>query len=228
MGKKWTKKLSLILAAVMLVSIMGLFTGCGGKEMTWEITEDGKLIVEGTAIKPTEDDDDWRWPWFSDPRRGEIKTAKFAMSGATDLYGLCGGLNNLKSVDFSELDTSKVKNMAMMFSGCHSLTDLDLSSFDTSKVEDMAGMFSNCQSLTDLDLSGFDTSNVTCMTMMFSGCSNLTDLDLSSFDTSNVQGIWVTGIFADCSNLSHITVGEKWSIWDKIEIDESKVTIEVK
>ena len=95
--------------------------------------------------------------------------------------------SNLQEIEHIEyLDTSKVTNMAHMFSNCGRLTTLDVSNLDTSKVTTMIYMFSGCSSLITIDLSNFDTSNVTNMSSMFAGSYNLTILDLSSFNISNV------------------------------------------
>ena len=76
----------------------------------------------------------------------------------------CGNMfrscSDIIEFDFSNFDTSQVKNMYCMFYDCSSLTSLNLSSFNTSAVQDMSGMFQHCSSLTSLNLSNFDTSLV--------------------------------------------------------------------
>ena len=143
-----------------------------------------------------------------------------------DSGSLFSGLTSLIDIDFTGIDTSRVKNMAYMFSNCSSLTELDLSSFDTSNVIVMAEMFSNCSSLEELDLSSFNTSNVTSMYNMFSGCTNLLNLnvkyfklpsdsssifsglsnlitiDLSNVDTTSV--VYMSSLFANCSSLTKL------------------------
>ena len=100
----------------------------------------------------------------------------------TSCYDLFSN-TNFTSIDFHNVDTSKVEYMTGMFEGCQSKL-LDLSSFNTSNVKDMSYMFQDCQSKL-LDLSSFNTSNVINMYGMFGGCQ-ANSLDLSSFDTSNV------------------------------------------
>lgn len=94
--------------------------------------------------------------------------------------------------------------------GCPSLTSLDVSAFDTSKVTNMADMFSYCSSLTSLDVSGFDTSRVKSMYEMFNCCESLTSLDLSSFDTSKVTDM--SEMFYGCDSLDKIAFGDKFVI----------------
>ena len=114
------------------------------------------------------------------------------------------GLDNLTELDLSRFNTSRVKNMGLMFGSCESLTDLDLSGFNTSNVTNMSSMFSGCYSLTNLDLTGFNTSKVTDMDSIFVDCTSLTSLDLSSFNTSNVTNMQC--MFRDCNSLTSLDV----------------------
>ena len=111
-------------------------------------------------------------------------------------------IGNIKDLDISNFDTSKVTQMSGMFSGMSSLTSLDLSNFNTSKVWDMDGMFRGMSSLTSLDLSSFNTSNVTDMEGMFYNVSSLTSLDLSNLDTSKVEDM--VGMFRGMSSLTSL------------------------
>jgi surface protein len=125
---------------------------------------------------------------------------------------LFANLFGVKSIDFQDIDTSNVTNMANLFSNDGSLseidglnnldtqnvttmanmfcsdpvTSLDLSGFNTAKVSDMSGMFTYASELKTLDVSKFDTQNVKNMDSMFNGTGSLTGLDVSNFDTSNV------------------------------------------
>ncbi|EGO5077016.1 BspA family leucine-rich repeat surface protein, partial [Enterococcus faecalis] len=123
-------------------------------------------------------------------------------------------LTNLISLEnMSNIDTSKVTNMANMFASCESLTTLDLSSFNTSNVTTMYGMFADNFNLQSINLSSFDTSKVTNMADMFISCENLATLDLSSFNTSSVEVM--QEMFYDCRNLISL---------DLSNFDTSKVT----
>ena len=114
------------------------------------------------------------------------------------------------NIDLSSFDTSNVTNMASMFERCLEITTLDLSSFDTSNVTNMGGMFSS-SSIKYLDLSNFNTSNVTNMTRMFYGCGLVTSLDLSNFDTSNVTDM--SEMFRFSSKLMHIRCKQAFKDW---------------
>ena len=99
------------------------------------------------------------------------------------MFYICSGLTSL---DISKFDTSNVTSMRAMFYKCSGLTNVDLSSFNTAKVTDMYAMFSGCSKLTSVDVSKFNTAKVTDMAFMFNNCQALTSLDLSSFDSTNV------------------------------------------
>jgi lipoprotein len=106
------------------------------------------------------------------------------------------GVNYMKEVDASGIDTSKTTNMSYLFyydkpGGLHGVkTD----GFNTSKVTDMSYMFSMYNYFGDQsnspDFSTFDTSKVTNMEHMFDG-SNFYHIDVSTFDTSNVTNMAV-------------------------------------
>ena len=110
----------------------------------------------------------------------------------------------LRSISFSNLNTSKVKSMQGMFDECTSLETLDWGSFDTSNVTTMMLMFRNCRRLASIDLSGFETGNVNSINQMFQGCTSLTELDLSGFDTSSLKRM--STAFGDCTSLTSINL----------------------
>ena len=113
---------------------------------------------------------------------------------------------NIKEVDISNLDTSKVVNMKYAFNGCSSLKKINTDKLDTSNVENMSSIFANCTSLESVDLSKLNTKNVTDMSDMFCKCSNLKSIDLSNFDTSNVENM--SYMFGDCNGLTEINLND--------------------
>ena len=136
---------------------------------------------------------------FMDLRKEIINFENLNTSNVTDMAFMFPSCD-VSSLDLSSFDTSKVTDMERMFFWQSNLTSLDLSSFDTSNVTSMREMFNYCENLTSLDLSSFDTSNVTNMSSMFDDCRSLTSLDLSSFDISNVTNM--RDMFSGCSNLT--------------------------
>ena len=149
--------------------------------------------------------------WFDNIR--DIDLSNFDTSKVTNMSSMFNNTASLTSLNLSSFDTSKVTNMRSMFSYMRNLTSLDLSNFDTSKVTNMNSMFYCMLSLTTLDLSSFDTSKVTNMNSMFRSMSNLTTLDLSNFDTSKVTDM--QGMFGDMLSLASL---------DLSNFDTSKVT----
>ena len=95
-------------------------------------------------------------------------------------------LNNIKKVDLSKFDSSKVTIMENMFYDCISLTSIIFDNLDTNSVKHMGSMFYNCISLTSINLTSFDTSSVTNMERMFAYCIRLETIDLSNFVTTHI------------------------------------------
>ena len=135
--------------------------------------------------------------WFDNIR--DIDLSNFDTSRVTDMHYMFWNMHSLTSLNLSNFDTSNVTNMSAMFYNIN-LTSLDLSSFDTSKVTNMNAMFMNMWSLTSLNISNFNTSKVTNMSSMFDNTASLTSLNLSNFDTSNVTNM--RRMFAFMRNLT--------------------------
>ena len=98
----------------------------------------------------------------------------------------------LKSITFTEVNTSNVTTMEGMFMGCGGLTSLDVSKFNTRNVTNMAYMFFSCDHLLEIDASNFNTSNVEDMDSMFSSCgaessSDITTIIVDGWNTSKVK-----------------------------------------
>ena len=124
--------------------------------------------------------------WFDNIR--DIDLSNFDTSRVTDMHYMFWNMHSLTSLNISNFDTSKVTNMSSMFDNT-GLTSLNLSNFDTSKVTNMSRMFAFMRNLTTLDLSNFDTSNVTDMGSMFLNMPSLTSLNISNFNTSKVTNM---------------------------------------
>ena len=133
----------------------------------------------------------------------EIDLSKLNTS-VIDMANCFRSCTSLKKVNFSNLDTSQVKNMGHLFANCTTLTSINLSSFDTSNVNYMDNMFHNCISLTSLNLSNFDTSSVLNILNMFRNCTLLTSLNLSNFNISGDESI--SSMFIDCKNLEYLNI----------------------
>ena len=112
--------------------------------------------------------------------------------------------NNIKKIDFSHFDTSKVTDMNNMFANCGELEYINMTGINTSSVTDMGSMFQSCSKLTSLDLSSFNTNSVSNMECMFCSCSKLAYLNISNFNTSSVKAM--SHMFSSCSSLESIDI----------------------
>ena len=90
------------------------------------------------------------------------------------------GLKEIKGLE--NWDTSKVKDMRLMFNGCQCST-YNIANWDTSKVTSMRAMFQLNPKLADASfVENWDVSNVTDTSWMFNTCDILPSLDLSKWD----------------------------------------------
>lgn len=166
----------------------------GENSFTWNIDKNGELTINAFGDIPYVKGST---PWYE--RSSEIKKAVVSIKGASDLHYLFKDCTALKSVDFTDSDTSTVTNVSGMFYNCRALTDPGLEGLNTFKVTDMNTMFFNCFALTELDLTNLNTAKATNMDAMFSGCCNLEVLDMRNFDMRNAGN---TSSFIDgCSQL---------------------------
>ena len=132
----------------------------------------------------------------------EIDLSNIDTSRVSNMAYMFCGCSNLRSINLNNFDTSLVTTMLGMFLRCHSLTTLDLSSFNTSLVKGMSFMFNECYSLISLNLSNFNTSLVGDMNSMFNNCNSLMFLDLSNFNTSKIT--YMYKLFNNCSSLKSL------------------------
>ena len=99
--------------------------------------------------------------------------------------------NNLKHLDVSNFNTSKVTNMFAMFSGSNSLTQLDISNFNTSNVLYFGRTFSYWSGVNkELNISGLNLSKCTSMDLTFTSSRfkviRCDGLRLPNIDMSNI------------------------------------------
>ena len=111
---------------------------------------------------------------------------------------------NVKSIEFSNFNTSLTKSMGALFHNAENLTSINLENFDTSNVEDMGSMFRYCKKLVTVDLTGFNTSKVVDISCMFRDCHNLQEVKFGNFDTSNISRM--QQLFMYCGQLKKIDV----------------------
>ena len=78
-------------------------------------------------------------------------------------------LNNNVTLIFDR----EITSCANMFSGLKNIKEIDLSNFDTSKVTDMNSMFKECTNLEKINFGNINTSLVKDMNNLFLSCENL-------------------------------------------------------
>jgi len=153
-------------------------------------------------------------------------------------------MENLVTVDTSNLDVSRTKDMTDMFYRCYKLENVDVSKWDTSNVTSMVGVFARCYVLTNVDVSGWDTGKSELFNSMFSDCYKLNldrdalanwdmssavrinhmfyacsvqeELNLSGWDMPNM--VTTTHMFADCNNLRSIDL-TGWNTPNMVSMD---------
>lgn len=109
----------------------------------------------------------------------------------------------INKIDFSKMDTSKLKNITSLFRGIDS-TELKIIGLNTKNVVYMPKLFGACLRIERIDLRGLDTHNVEVMSDMFNGCWFLDNLDLSMLDTSSV--LTTASMFEDCGSLKSLNL----------------------
>ncbi len=124
--------------------------------------------------------------YFYGSKLNSIDFTNLDTSKIIRLYGSFQHSKQLTNINFKNFNTTNVTNMGAMFLGCDKLNNLDLSSFNTTNCKDVSLMFYECVGLTSLNISNFDLSNVTSINRMFAGCSSLKSINLGLFDIGNV------------------------------------------
>ena len=131
--------ISIIAIVLIIVTFQSsyAFSGASGVSGTcdWVIDEDGNMEITASGADCTlSANEGGQMPWSeysSDIKSIVIGQNVIANSDSSYLFS---SLNNLESIDISNLDTSSVTNMQYMFNDCNNLTVLNAGSLDTSNV----------------------------------------------------------------------------------------------
>ena len=96
--------------------------------------------------------------------------------------------------DILEIDflNSTFISLEGMFHGCNNLTSINFSNVNTTLVKDINNVFYDCKSLKSLDLSKLDLSNVIDFRKMFNGCENLEYINFINYNESKIIGNYLT------------------------------------
>ena len=193
----------------------------GEDGVPWELYENGYLLFKPEPGKDTLSNDYGKTSWKENYGK-EIKAIGFtnkvyAPENSTYLFSIYNGSTllsfDLKYIDASKIDTSKVQ-IAMRMFYYSNIKELDVSNWNTSNIEDMADMFNHSE-LTNINVSNWNTSKVQSMSGMFSNLKNLKFLDVSNWDVSNVNNL--TYMFYR-TNIEEIDLS-KWNTNKVISMD---------
>lgn len=102
------------------------------------------------------------------------------------IYKLIEEREDQDIIDLNDIDTSKLKDMRLIFFNNKEIEKIDISYWNVSNVTTMSGMFWNCENLKYVgNLSSWDVSKVTDMDSMFEYCKKLKDVgDISEWKVS--------------------------------------------
>ena len=75
-------------------------------------------------------------------------------------------------------ELESILNMSYMFYQVNNLISIDLSNLNFINLTNMSNMFSECMSLEEINLSNFQANNLTNMSYMFSECKSLKEINL--------------------------------------------------
>ena len=151
-------------------------------------------------------------------------------STALDGSGAGSKKMNIRSLDVSGLDTSKVTNMSHMFFLCSNsnFRTLDVSGFRTSNVRDMSSMFAGYYHaqmtyFEEIDMREWDFTNVETVNRMFDRCENAVIKFPSYTKLSKIQDVlyW----FSHCFQLTGATLKNFIAGWDFSEHEDETALI---
>ena len=129
-----------------------------------------------------------------------------------NMEGWFKSFKQLREFDGRGFDLSKCISLTDLFYDCDYLKTVNFSNADTSNLRTMGGMFWRCRVLEEVDLSSFNTSRCTSIGSLFEFCGQLKKVNLSSFDTSGMDGGMRT-VFNGANALQEIKLSSKWTVW---------------
>ncbi len=159
---------------------------------TWDLSFAGDKSIIGYLTKTSEKD-----------RYDMTIAADGVISAPKDSKYLFADLTNLKSIDFTNFDTSRTIIISAMFKGDSSLETLDLSMLDSSRIYMMWNTFAGCSKLKSINFNNW-SPKITSWGSTFSNCQSLTELDLSNFDLSGAKNF--SGIFYNNKSLKKLNI----------------------
>ena len=112
-------------------------------------------------------------------------------------------------LDLTDLDISDLDNLSHAFYEILNIKKVDVTGWNTSKVKSFNSMFNGCQYLEEvIGLDTWDVSNVEDMSFMFNECKNLKNIgDISGWEINDTK---MHGAFDLCKKLKTIGPMQHW------------------
>ena len=115
----------------------------------------------------------------------------FSLSGKlvapTSMESFFENFENVKSIDFTGLDTSMTTNAKRLFYNCNSLEEIKWNKNMFANVSNWSEAFAVCRSIKELDLMSINMSRTTNINLMFSWCSSLENIKLPYINESHLD-----------------------------------------
>lgn len=126
----------------------------------------------------------------------------------TDLTGMLGWIENLKTINLGSFNFTGVKFIDFFLTSTD-IETVDVSNWDLSSVQSMRGCFQGCSKLREIrGLQNWDVSQCYVFERVFKGCTNLSDLTgLASWSVSS--GAYCNDMFSN-AGIQIITFGSGW------------------
>lgn len=138
----------------------------------------------------------------------KLKSVKFTNFNTSNIvsFNSCFDMcNELREIDISKWDTHNAVNTHKMFAFNKKLKAVNLEGVDFSNVRDFSEMFCNCAELETINgIEHINVRSATTMHKMFLHCRSLSSLNLSRWKVRSPLN--VAYMFSDCSNLKYINI----------------------
>ena len=126
--------------------------------------------------------------------------------------GLFESWSGMNSIEFDNINTSRVTSMNAMFFKCQNLSSIDLSNFNTSNVTSMSNILYGSNNLISVNMNGLGSDSLTNINYMFSECGSIESISMREFNFGTAS---MASLFSNLTNLESI---------DLIDADTSDVT----
>ena len=132
----------------------------------------------------------------------KIDLSNFDFSKVNNMYGMFFKCSDLEEVKFGT-KAPKPSNAGVLFQGCIKLTSVDLSNFDFSLFNDFYGMFLDCNNIEIIKFGNIPS--VSNFGVAFQNCLKLETIDLSTINLSGTSNM--LNMFYGCPKLKNVNFG---------------------